>query len=401
MATSIGSRIKPEVVEKFYDPEIPEDWWRQLPEDFATQQEKFDLSLWDSLKLNSISVSDYAFRTYASFAVLFGNVDSIRKITSSTHRKQWDFYKNPGFIKDPSTFFKKPKSVYPSAETTSHRIMGLKNAVVEELTFTSSFEPVNPGFDSEELFHGKYPASRARFIHHNDGPRPTVICLHGFVVDGYDINSYLFDVKRLFDMGLDVLLYTLPFHGPRKTHNSKFSGDGFFSIDVCNNNEHMAFSVYDLQVFIEYLKNRKVETIGMTGVSLGGYHTALMSAIDDRIDFAIPMIPFVSVIDLILEWQPAGTMIKTMLNLYGIKVEDVRHAMAVHSALSYPRRLDKDRLFIVAGTGDKMATPKHAALLWEHWNRPNIYYYGGNHLIHLERKKYLDEVEKFIRRLGI
>ena len=78
----------------------------------------------------------------------------------------------------------------------------------------------------------------------------------------------------------------------------------------------MAFSVYDLQVFIEYLKNRKVETIGMTGVSLGGYHTALMSAIDDRIDFAIPMIPFVSVIDLILEWQPAGTMIKTMLNLY-------------------------------------------------------------------------------------
>ena len=61
-------------------------------------------------------------------------------------------------------------------------------------------------------------------------------------------------------------------------------------------------------------------------------------------------------------------------------------AEAVHSVVSplaFAPRVDRDRRFIFAGMGDRMATPVQAQRLWEHWEQPAICWYAGNHVGYL------------------
>ena len=74
--------------------------------------------------------------------------------------------------------------------------------------------------------------------------------------------------------------------------------------------------------------------------------------------------------------------------------------MAVHSALTYQPKLPKERLMVIAGAGDRLAPPKHARLLWDHWDRPRIHWFPGNHLLHLDQGKYLKEMASFMREVG-
>ena len=62
--------------------------------------------------------------------------------------------------------------------------------------------------------------------------------------------------------------------------------------------------------------------------------------------------------------------------------------------------IPKDRLMIVGGVGDRLAPPQHASLLWEHWDRPAIHWFPGNHLIHFNQGEYLRHIAKFLARIG-
>ncbi len=108
----------------------------------------------------------------------------------------------------------------------------------------------------------------------------------------------------------------------------------------------------------------------------------------------------VSLPDLMLEWFPANIPIKAFLKAGGIGVSEARHMLAVHSPLTYPPLIPKKRLMVIAGAGDRLAPPKHARLLWDHWDRPNIHWFPGNHILHLDQGKYLKEIATFLREIG-
>jgi hypothetical protein len=82
-----------------------------------------------------------------------------------------------------------------------------------------------------------------------------------------------------------------------------------------------------------------------------------------------------------------------------MSLRDVRHGTAIHCALSYQPVIPKERLMIVGGVGDRLAPPKHARLLWDHWKRPTIHWFPGNHVIHLDQGEYLRYMAKFMSRI--
>jgi hypothetical protein len=53
---------------------------------------------------------------------------------------------------------------------------------------------------------------------------------------------------------------------------------------------------------------------------------------------------------------------------------------SVVSPLALAPPADPARLAVYAGIGDRMATPGQAQLLWEHWGRPEVCWYPGNHV---------------------
>ena len=51
--------------------------------------------------------------------------------------------------------------------------------------------------------------------------------------------------------------------------------------------------------------------------------------------------------------------------------------------MSLESKVPRDRRYVFAGYGDRMAGTEQALMLWEHWDRPRISWYSGNHVGYL------------------
>jgi hypothetical protein len=136
--------------------------------------------------------------------------------------------------------------------------------------------------------------------------------------------------------------------------------------------------------------------VGVTGLSLGGYVSALLAALEPELDFAIPNAPVVSLPAMMPGWFPANITTTALRRLAGVPDELVDRALAVHAPLRYPPVVPRERLMVVGGLGDRLAPPEQSLLLWEHWGRPRLHWYPGNHLLHVNRAAYLREMRRFM-----
>ena len=354
------------------------------------------------------ATADHFLRTFLSSRMLISNIPIIPNLVREEYRKKWDFYKNPGFISKPQTFFIPPKKAEPLVRAADPMNLPIHDAIFEDVIFPSEFAPLNPAYHEAEIFPSPQPYSIARHIRHKTGlkggdpnNRPTLIVVHGYVLDGYDFNARLFEVAKFFRLGFNILMYTMPYHGPRKKPNAAFSGDGFMFFDAASIAENVRWSIHDLTRYVDYLSERSQEPIGMMGFSLGGYHTALMASLEKRLAFAIPVVPVITLFDVILDWQPSAGIIKTFMKFLGMSREGINETLAVVSPLARPPVVPHERRLIIAGTADRMAHPNHAHSLWHHWQHPKIYWFPGNHLVHFEKTHYMREVVAFLRGLGL
>lgn len=315
--------------------------------------------------------------------------------------KDLDVYGPIAEAADPDRFFKRPDRPVRIKRAPAHRPrFSPDDGSAEDLHFESPFIPHNPRVRRRYLSHRNNAVAHARLWRHHRGPRPTVIAVHGFSADLYRLNEWFFALPRLYELGCDVLLFTLPFHGKRQTSLSPFSGHGFFAGGPATIIEAFAQAIFDLRIFLDWLFARGSPAVGITGVSLGGYTASLLASVDSRLAFAIPNVPVISLPDLVLEWEPIGSAVRASLALFNRTIADARHLLAASSPLTYLPRLPKERLMIIGGVGDRLAPPKHARLIWEHWGRCRIHWFPGSHLIHLDRGEYLDEIALFLDEIG-
>ncbi|MGH9136728.1 MAG: alpha/beta hydrolase family protein [Acidimicrobiales bacterium] len=253
--------------------------------------------------------------------------------------------------------------------------------------------------------HAPYAALRrnriawAQHWRHGDGPRPTIVVIHGFMASPYWLNGAFCSMPWFYEHGYDVLFVTLPFHGRRRSRLA-YNGAGIFAHGVAHVAEAMVHAIHDLRLWISHLEGLGVERVGVTGISLGGYTTALLAAADDRPHFAIPNAPVSDMAVMGRVWPPTGQLIEAVVPRRGISAASYRQAMASHSPLSYPPRLPKDRVFIIAGLGDRLAPPSQSEALWEHWDRCQLHWYPGSHALHLSQGTYLKLMGRFMQQTG-
>lgn len=379
-------------------------WWQELDRDFARRPEGFDLALSDRIRVGAAATFDHAIRTagasmISSMAIPIGyNPVELRRAVRDT-----EFYGEMAESGDPKRFFAQPPSGVSVRSEKGRWLPRFEpnDGTAEAISFESPFEPVNPLQRKPYLGHSANRVAHARLLRHRDGPRPTIVAIHGFTADWYLINEWFFALPWFYRMGCDIALFTLPFHGPRQTRFSPFSGHGYFAGGPSRLNEAVAQSVFDFRILLDWLQNeRGVEQVGVTGLSLGGFTSAILASVEDRLSFAIPNVPVVSFADLVLEWQPIGWMLRAALATMHLDLSDARRLTAVSCPLTYAPVLPPEKLMIVSGVGDRLAPPKHSRLLWDHWNRCRIHWFPGSHIIHMDRGEYLIEMARFMVGLG-
>ncbi len=378
-------------------------WWDELPEDFAQQPEVFQLELMESLQVRAGAAWDYTVRTLAGTAVsALAYPIGFHPIALRRALEDRELIGPMVEARDPDAFFRRPPRAVPIRVSRARMpLFRPPDGACLDLSFASPYVPVNPRIRDGYLRHANNRVARARWWRHGRGPRPTVLAIHGFNADLYHLNEVFFAIPWLYRLGFDVMLCTLPFHGQRRTRFSPFSGHGFFAGGIARINEAFGQAIYDIRILMNHLlETHRVPRVGVTGVSLGGFTAALLASVDDRLAFSIPNVPVVSLADLMMEWRPLNTLMRTSLRVMRRRIKDARFLLAVTSPLTYPPRIDKRRLMVIGGVGDRLAPPKQARLLWEHWDRCRLHWFPGNHVLHFDRGAYLREMARFLRSIG-
>lgn len=370
-------------------------WWERLPEDFWLHADGTCLDAVHPLKIRSTAALERVMRTSLSTTVataMFASLKGKGRIQEEFEALR--FYEPLARAGDASKVFLPPRE---GIVVDARPLLGDDIRRVQ-LSFNSPYQPLNPY--AREQFQSMQRNSVAQAQHwcHGDRPRPTLMVMHGFAADPYWLNAHALALTSLYKRGYDILLFTYPHHGRRAEQGSWFSGQGLFGRGLVSFNEAPLHAIHDLRVFIDYLQQRGVEQIGVTGISLGGYTAALLASVEPRLDYCIPIVPAVSPIDVFLEWQPTGVLLSMLMRQQGVGVAQMRGLLAVHNPLTYGSPMDGERVLIIGGAGDRVTMPRHLRLLQRHWPGSALHWFPGNHIVHLGRSEYLQRMAELMER---
>ena len=315
-----------------------------------------------------------------------------------TERRHLGFYADLAAEKDAARSFpaptEAPKVSSRPAGPLAERLAGGR---VEQIRFKSGFRPLNPELRAMWSGFERNNTVAAQHWRHNDGPRPTLCVIHGFLGSPYLFNGVFFSLPWFFKSGYDIVLYTLPFHGPRAEKGSPFSGYGIFANGMAGFAETMGQAVHDFRSLMDYLEATGVDRIALTGMSLGGYTSALIAAADRRLRAVIPNVPVVEPNSMFDRWFPANKLVALERLAGGVGRQESEAASAYHSPLNYPPLVPKDRRLIITGLGDRLAPPDQSEALWAHWDHCALHWFPGNHILHVSQPNYLRRMNRFLR----
>ncbi len=245
------------------------------------------------------------------------------------------------------------------------------------LRFESGYEPPDePGRD-RWLSYAPNRTAHAWLLEHDTPNRPWLVCIHGYQMGAPLVDLGAFRAAELHhQLGMNVLLPVLPLHGPRKI--GRISGDGFFTGNAMDAVHAVSQATWDIRRMLGWIRQRGGERIGVYGLSLGGYHTAMLAGLEPDLACVLPGIPAADYSRLV--WRHGPPLLIRSVEAAGLTQAELQEAMTPAAPLALERVVPKERCTIFAATCDQLVPADQVRDLWEHWDRPRIEWYPGAHL---------------------
>lgn len=289
-------------------------------------------------------------------------------------------YERRGWLEDATGYHTEP----PALDSWSFRpqrrawIPAIRNLSFEHLAFPSDYEP-HPDEPGRERWLGYTPVRTAHawLLRHPGPPRPWLVCVHAYRMGFPLANIVAFPIDWLHrDLGINLAFPVLPLHGPRKI--GRRTGDGVFSGEILDTIHMQAQAVWDLRRFVGWLRAQGAPTVGVYGLSLGGYTTALLAGLERRLDCVVAGVPHADYADL-TRWNLQPLILRLADGLR-IDWDALGRLFRVVSPLAVTPRLPREQRYLFAACADRLVPPAHARNLWLHWECPRATWYEGSHV---------------------
>ncbi|HTB71686.1 MAG TPA: hypothetical protein VK762_00520 [Polyangiaceae bacterium] len=297
-------------------------------------------------------------------------------------------YGAPELFADRSAFFPPPPPVSATARAVRELPWG---GECVEMSWPSAFQPFDAKVGERYLANVPNRTAYAR-LYGRGGPRPAVIAIHGYLGGHWGIEERAWPIRSLNRWGLDVAVAVLPFHGVRARPGS--GAPPFPGGDPRVTNEGFRQVVADLRSLAGILRERGATSVGVMGMSLGGYSTALFATLEPDLSFAVPLIPLASVADFAREQGRLGTGANADLQHAALEA-----ANRVVSPFARPSLVPAERMLIAAADADRVTPIAHAERLAAHFDVPLLRVHGG-HLLQTWRATAFREMKAMLRRNG-
>jgi dienelactone hydrolase len=313
-----------------------------------------------------------------------GHADRIRILSQIQ-----GIYDRPEHFAAPSPFFPEPGPITPLL--TPVRV--IPGGRVADATWPSESSLHCNDVAERYLRHKQNGTAAARLFLHADSPRPAAILVHGYRCGQFALEERIWPIRWLFERGLDVALFVLPFHAVRAVRRGPPS---FPSNDPRVTNERFRQAIFDLRALSRFLLSRGSPSIGVMGMSLGGYTISLFATIDEGLSFVVPIIPMASIADIA---RNGGRFVGTDEEK-ALQHQALEAVHRVISPLARPARVTKDRILVVGAAGDQITPLDQAQKLSTHFDAPLEVIHGG-HLLQFGRRGAFRAVGRLLGGLGL
>lgn len=371
-------------------------------ESCAFPQLTTSFSSWENLTLSDTQEIARALkliaRKFGSFAL---SKESLQHDISADFLEAVSFYSalTPGF--GPGHLLSAPAATPRVCVSAPHK---LSTGSVFDVTFRSSYNPLYPPFRVEFSSYEENRTVHARIWKHEDAvSRGCVVAIHGWFMGDQRVNALALVPGFFFRLGLDVAVVELPYHGRRAPKGADPLKALFPSLHLPRTNEGVAQAVHDLHALKLWLEGEYGVSVGVTGMSLGGYVAALWASLD-KLAFAIPMVPLVMMDEIgwrVVEKQRESCESKDKELWDKIDRDLLKQIFAAHCPLNFAPRVSPERRMIIAAEGDEMVPSIQAQALWEHWGRPKMHWFRGGHLGELPESDAFKQVHAFLASHGL
>jgi hypothetical protein len=330
-----------------------------------------------SLGLVGEALLDRTFTLMTSLMVGMPVPETVRRMVEDLLAAR-AFYEANGWLADPAGYHQAPPRLERALRERARSFAGRRILDYEHVRFASGWEP-HPGEPGRErwLAHQLNGTAHVYVLRHEE-PRPWLVGVHGFAMGTPLVNFSGFPVRMLHEeLGLNIALPVLPLHGPRGSGG--MSGGELLRPDYLRMVHVFAQAVSDVRRTLAWIRSESAEPIGLYGVSLGGYVSALVAGFEADLACVIAGIPAVDFPSLALDNEP------WIMRRYGDEFEVdwqlVRAVAHVVSPLAFVPRVPRERRFIYAGVADRVVKPYQPRALWRHWGEPEIHWFSGGHVL--------------------
>jgi len=309
------------------------------------------------------------------------------------------FLERSGWLERPAGYHMTPPPLADWTSTDAATWLGPRRQRYQHVSWQSGYQPHagEPGRD-HWLSREDNKTMHAYVMEHEGEPRPWLVCVHGFAMGTPLINLNGFAARRLHhELGLNLIFPCLPLHGPRAS--GRVSGAEVLEPDYLNLMHTFTQAIWDVRRAIDWVRARGATGVGLYGISLGGYISALVASLVQGLDCVIASIPMVDLTSVAKDNEP--WLFRRYDNEFEIDWEAVRAVTHVVSPLSFEPQLERRRRFICAGTADRVVRPNHARALWRHWDRPEIHWFSGSHVLGMMHPSVPEFVARSVRSVAI
>jgi len=311
-----------------------------------------------------------------------------------------DYYRSAKFQQHSEDFFRPPERV-PQMQISAP--YPLSRGEVVDLAFPTDYQPNYQPFAAEFQRCCENKTAYLRCWRHPRGESlGTLIAIHGWMMGDSRLSAVTLVPGYFYRLGLDVLVYELPYHG-RRIPSCQQQASLFPSLNFARTNEGFGQAISELRSIAKWLEQENGKPVGVMGLSLGGYTAALWASLD-QLAFSILISPLVSmseIAEVLLSVHNHVPLDLDAETLRCLSPESLSEVYAVHCPLSYAPKVELKRRMILAGVGDDIVPRTQPEEIWRHWQKPRIEWLSGGHLGQVIEAHTLRHVYDFLRELGL
>ncbi len=351
---------------------------RLLPQPAA-----WPLVYFDDLLLTVMTMRTTAHSTVSDFDLAIKDaVETVRRLEAA------------GFLEHPESVHRAPGAPTEVRQTWRSR----PGARFEHLSFRSGYEPPIEVPGQDRWFADEPNAfAHAYVLRRDDAPRPWLLALHPLGTGEPRDIQMMGTIGLQRDLGVNIIHPVSPRHGPRVRQKK---GVRFPGPEPVMTFLGMSQAIWDLRRWVAWVRSQGATAVGVYGVSMGGFGTALLAGLEPGLACVVPAAPVVDLRTMVA--RHIGRVLGRDAELFTRLSEPAPMALnRLISPLTFEPKVARSGRFIFGAVGDRFAPPDQVVLLWHHWGKPELRWHQGSHLTGVMSADWRRFVSHALRKSGV